>query len=108
MESHVDFYLKSGFLGDLWHDQYKNRVSTIKENEDEDMRESNVLKNVMFQLSGWVLFLFCAVLFIISSSQHGDMIMFFGSVTFFLACIPFIIPLVKVVLKKDEMSGSQK
>jgi len=76
-------------------------VSTIKENEEEDMRKSNILKNVTFQLSGWVLFLFCAVLFIISSWQHGDMIMFLGSVIFFLACIPFIILLVKVVLKKS-------
>ncbi len=47
-----------------------------------------------FELAGWLLFVVCAVLFIISSWQSQDMLLLIGSILFFLACILFIIPLV--------------
>jgi uncharacterized membrane protein YtjA (UPF0391 family) len=46
-----------------------------------------------FELAGWILFVICAILFIISSWQSQDMLLLAGSILFFLACILFIIPL---------------
>lgn len=45
------------------------------------------------QLVGWVLFLVCATLFIISAASSGDMPYLVGSIIFFLACVLFVIPL---------------
>ena len=44
-------------------------------------------------LTGWLLFLICAVFFIASAARSGDMLYLVGSIIFFLACIAFIIPL---------------
>ncbi len=52
-------------------------------------------RDMKFQLSGWILFIVCAVLFLISSIQSGDLLLFFGSLVFLIACIFFIIPLIK-------------
>jgi uncharacterized membrane protein YtjA (UPF0391 family) len=46
-----------------------------------------------FQLIGWILFIICAILFIISSIQSRDTILLIGSIVFLIACILFIIPL---------------
>ena len=51
-------------------------------------------RDIKFHLAGWVLFLLCAILFIISALQSGDILLLLGSLVFFLACILFIIPLV--------------
>ena len=47
-----------------------------------------------FQLTGWLLFLICAVFFIASAVRNGDRLYLVGSVVFFVACIAFLIPLV--------------
>ncbi|MBD3304981.1 hypothetical protein GF339_01345 [candidate division KSB3 bacterium] len=64
------------------------------------MKKYSAQKETLFQLSGWILFLLCAVFFIVSSWQHQDMIMLFGSLIFFVACILFVIPLVNVIFKQ--------
>ena len=46
-----------------------------------------------FQLIGWILFILCAILFIISGLQTKDMLLLIGSIIFLLACLFFIIPL---------------
>jgi len=50
--------------------------------------------NTKFQLAGWLLFIVCAVFFIISSIKAQDTLLLIGSVLFLIACVVFIIPLV--------------
>ena len=47
-----------------------------------------------FHLSGWILFLVCAVFFIASSIEGGDILGLVGSIVFLVGCIVFIIPLI--------------
>ncbi len=47
------------------------------------------------QLVGWILFILCAIFFIASSLKNKDTLTFIGSVLFLIACIVFILPLVK-------------
>jgi hypothetical protein len=51
--------------------------------------------NDKLQLSGWILFVLCAILFIISSLQSRDTILLIGSILFLVACVLFIIPLIQ-------------
>ena len=51
-------------------------------------------RNLIFQLWGWILFLICAVLFILSSLRNQDTLVLLGSIVFLLACILFLIPLI--------------
>jgi len=50
--------------------------------------------NTKFQLTGWLLFIICAIFFIISSIQTFDPLLLIGSIIFLIACIVFIIPLI--------------
>lgn len=45
-----------------------------------------------FHLIGWLLFLVCAVLFVVSGLRAGDRLLVAGSLVFLIACIAFIIP----------------
>jgi len=47
-----------------------------------------------FHLTGWLLFLVCAILFIMQNLLHSDLVGLIGSVVFLLGCIAFLIPLV--------------
>ncbi|CAB5083944.1 hypothetical protein D3OALGA1CA_4208 [Olavius algarvensis associated proteobacterium Delta 3] len=58
------------------------------------------------QLSGWSLFILCAILFIASSLKNQDILTFIGSAIFLIACIVFIIPLV-ISKKRGGKSGRQ-
>jgi uncharacterized membrane protein YhaH (DUF805 family) len=44
-------------------------------------------------LLGWLLFLVCAVFFIASGIEGGDMLGLVGSIIFLVGCLVFIIPL---------------
>ena len=48
-----------------------------------------------YHVAGWLLFILCAVLFIASSVKSGDTLALIGSVIFLIACIVFLVPLVK-------------
>ena len=48
-----------------------------------------------YHIVGWVLFIVCALLFIGASIDAGDAVMGAGSVIFLVACIVFLIPLVR-------------
>ena len=56
------------------------------------MSEEQGHRERKYQLSGWLLFLVCAVLFIIDSSINWSPWGLFGSIFFLLGCIAFIIP----------------
>jgi len=50
-------------------------------------------REARFQIWGWILFLMCAILFLVSSAQSRDVLMLVGSILFLVACVVFMIPL---------------
>ena len=59
-----------------------------------------------YQLWGWILFLVCAIFFIISAIQNHDIPYLIGSIVFFLACVLFLIPFL-VKEKKHTPDGKE-
>ena len=57
-----------------------------------------MVRDTTYQLWGWILFIICALSFIISSWKNKDTIALLGSIVFLVACIVFMIPL----LRNDE------
>ena len=57
---------------------------------------------VRFQLVGWLLFIVCALFFIASSVHNRDILTFIGSVIFLVACMVFIVP----VLRESKTAGN--
>ena len=60
-----------------------------------EKRKDQTATGIRFQLSGWILFIICAVLFILSGVKNHDPLMLIGSVIFFIACLVFIVPLIR-------------
>ena len=56
-------------------------------------------QELKYQLWGWVLFIVCALIFIVSSIRMDDNLMLVGSIFFLVACVVFLIPLLKVLKK---------
>ena len=52
-------------------------------------------KELKYQLWGWILFIVCAFIFIVSSIRTGDVLMLIGSLFFLVACFLFLIPLLR-------------
>jgi len=50
-------------------------------------------RKIKYQQFGWILFVFCAIFFILSSLRNHDTLAFIGSVIFLVACIVFLIQL---------------
>jgi Na+/melibiose symporter-like transporter len=48
-----------------------------------------------WQLLGWLLFVLCALLFIAASIRSGDGLALAASLVFLLACVCFIVPLIR-------------
>jgi len=67
------------------------------------MQENLSKKDLMVQLLGWVLFVICSLLFTLAGVRAQDSLTIAGSVTFFLACLVFIIPLVKAIRNDDQL-----
>ena len=55
-----------------------------------------------YQLIGWIVFIVCAIFFIAASLKNHDTLTCIGSVIFFIACIVFLIPLIKVKKKVEN------
>jgi len=60
-------------------------------------KENKIGYEIKYQLSGWMLFVVCAIFFIASCLKSQDILMVIGSVIFLLACILFLIPLVRKI-----------
>jgi hypothetical protein len=56
-------------------------------------------KDLMVQLAGWVLFVICAILFIISGIRMRDVVSTAASIMFFLGCVVFIVPLLRAIMQ---------
>ena len=61
----------------------------------EENQENQIGQEIKYQIVGWILFIICAIFFIASSLKNHDTLTFIGSVSFLLACIVFLIPLVR-------------
>ncbi|MEB3211925.1 MAG: hypothetical protein VKL39_11250, partial [Leptolyngbyaceae bacterium] len=48
-----------------------------------------------YQIFGWILFIICAILYAIASFKSRDAIAFLASIVFLVACIVFLIPLLR-------------
>ena len=59
--------------------------------------KNDQIKELRYQLIGWTLFLICAVLFTLAGISAGDALTIAASVIFLLACLVFMIPLIKAV-----------
>jgi Ca2+/Na+ antiporter len=71
----------------------------MKENQ-----ENQIGKEIKYQLTGWILFILCAIFFIASSLKNHDILTFIGGVIFLIACFVFLIPLVRSNKKADNDS----
>ncbi len=65
-------------------------------------QENNKGQDFTYQVAGWILFILCAILFIASSLKNQDTLAFIGSVIFLIACIVFLIPLIRTDKKEDN------
>ena len=59
------------------------------------MSEKENTDNLRYQLLGSGIFVLCALLFTFSGVRARDMLTIAGSLIFLLACVVFIIPVVK-------------
>ena len=65
------------------------------------MSANNKKQEIKFHLWGWILFLVCAAFFIAASVESGNTASLVGSIIFLIACVVFLIPLIKKG-KEDE------
>ena len=56
-------------------------------------KQEQFKREMKYHLAGWILFVICAIFFIISSLKNHDILAFIGSVIFLIACLLFVIPL---------------
>lgn len=49
----------------------------------------------IFQLIGWLLFVVCALFYIFSGLRNQDYLTLAGSIIFLVACIVFLIPVLR-------------
>ena len=52
-----------------------------------------------YQIAGWIVFLICSLLFVVQSLLARDLLGFSASITFFLGCLLFLIP----ILRSDKL-----
>jgi len=65
-------------------------------------RKNQIGQEIKYQLAGWILFIICAIFFIASSLKNHDTLTFIGGVIFLIACIVFLIPLVRSNKKAEN------
>ncbi len=66
-------------------------------------RDAQNKPKTRYQLAGWLLFVLCALFFIASSVHNGDTLTFIGSVIFLVACVVFIVP----VIRESKAAGDR-
>jgi len=64
------------------------------------MHEPPIKRDLQLQLLGWIIFIFCALLFLASSIRNQDDIAVTASLLFLIACFVFMIPLIKALCGK--------
>lgn len=74
-----------------------------------DIRQNRREQSFRHQITGWVLFVLGALFFIASSVKNRDLLTFIGSVIFLVACVIFLIPIVRKIRRteRDKKSRGQ-
>lgn len=67
------------------------------QNQKKETLAAETKRELNFQLWGWLLFVVCAILFIAASIKNQDALTLMGSLFFLIACVIFLIPLVRGV-----------
>lgn len=73
--------------------QLKSKKQTMNTMKEKPKYQTE--KEIKYQLAGWVLFVICSLFFIASSLKNNDVLTFIGGTIFLIACIVFIIPLLR-------------
>ena len=60
-----------------------------------DKHNNQISQEEKYHLAGWILFVICSIFFIASSLKNHDTLTFIGGLLFLVACVVFLIPLVK-------------
>jgi len=60
-----------------------------------ESQKNQIGQEIKYQLAGWILFVICAIFFIASGLKNHDTLAFIGGAIFLIACIVFLIPLVR-------------
>lgn len=60
------------------------------------------MNELKFQFWGWILFVICAILFTASGVRARDLLTTAASLIFLMACIVFMIPLVRELRKPNK------
>jgi len=74
----------------------------MKENQ-----QNQIGQEIRYQLLGWILFIICAIFYIASGLKNHDILTFIGSGIFLIACVVFLIPLVRPNKKAENDKKSQ-
>ncbi|MGD8387731.1 MAG: hypothetical protein PVG49_11365 [Desulfobacteraceae bacterium] len=53
-------------------------------------------------LTGWILFIVCAVFFMTAAWKNHDTLTFIGSIVFLIACVVFLLPLMQPAHSRDR------
>ena len=75
----------------------QSTTKKMKENQENQMR-----REIKYQLAGWILFIICAIFFVASGLKNHDILTLIGGVIFLIACIVFLIPLVRSNKKAEN------
>lgn len=54
------------------------------------------------QIVGWILFIICAILFLLSGLKNDDLLTIIGSAAFLIACFVFLYPLLTVAQNRTK------
>jgi len=69
------------------------------EKQMKEKQANQIGQEIKYNLTGWILFIICAIFYIASSLKNYDTLTFIGSVIFLIACIVFLIPMVGSIKK---------
>ena len=78
---------------------FKSEKTTKKMKEHQ---ENHKVQDFKYQLAGWILFIICAIFFVASGLKNHDILTLIGGVIFLIACIVFLIPLVRSNKKAEN------
>ena len=67
-----------------------------------ESQKNQIGQEIKYQLAGWILFVICAIFFIASGLKNHDFLAFIGGVIFLIACIVFLVPLVRPNIKTEN------
>jgi len=58
-------------------------------------QKNQIGPEIKYHIAGWILFIICAIFFLVSSLKNRDILTFIGSAIFLIACIVFLLPLIR-------------